>query len=164
MREPRKWSIGIQSYCRPGSVLPKGSSEPLTHRPDIDLHCYRSNCNPGKDKRYSTESVGASGTTRHRQIFLKRRGAYCHLVFWDYAGPTQLHPACTVRRMPQFWAKMLRPSVIPESRKWNFGGYYSNCQSYLGACDFRVEGCPEGVSRLCKPNQPASLQINLLWS
>ena len=83
---PAKRSTAMQSCCRPGSVRPRGSLEPPTHTPDIDWRCSQSNCNPGKDTRYSTESVGASGTMQHRQVVLKRWEAYCHLVFWEFAG------------------------------------------------------------------------------
>lgn len=63
---PVKRSIALQSRCHPGSALPKGSSEPPKHTPDIDLHYCQSSCNPGKDTRCSTESVAASGTMQHR--------------------------------------------------------------------------------------------------
>jgi len=63
---PAKRSTALQSCCRSGSVLPKGSSEPPTHTPDIDLHYCQSSCNPGKGTRCSTGSVAASGTMQHR--------------------------------------------------------------------------------------------------
>ena len=63
---PVKRSTALQSRCHLGSALQKGSLEPPKHTPDIDLHYCQSSCNPGKGTRYSTESVGASGTMPHR--------------------------------------------------------------------------------------------------
>jgi hypothetical protein len=48
-----------------------------------------------------------------------------HIVTWCsgvFAG-SYGNPACTVKRMPQFEAKMPFTLVIYESRKWNFRGY-----------------------------------------
>jgi hypothetical protein len=77
--------------------------------PDIDLHYSQSNCNPGKDKHYSRENVGASGTTPHRQIVLKRREAYCHLVFRNMPGLTAPCIVVAVRKDAPEWVKDASP-------------------------------------------------------
>jgi len=81
LRGLAKRSTAMKSCFRPDSEWSRGSLKPQTHMLGTDSRCSQSNCNPGTDTRYSAENVGASGTTPHRQIVLKRREAYCHLVF-----------------------------------------------------------------------------------
>ena len=89
----------IQSWSRSsGSAQRRGSSEPPTHTQDTDWRCSQSNCNPGRDTRWLKENAGASGTTQHRPVFLKRWKAYVTWCSGDLRG--QPHPACTDRRMP----------------------------------------------------------------
>lgn len=88
-----------QSWCRSSdSALPRGSSEPPTHTQDTDWRYSQSNCNPGKDTRWLMENVGASGTTQHRLVVLKRWKAYVTWCSGDLRG--QLLLACTDGRMP----------------------------------------------------------------
>ena len=72
-----KKSIAVPPSCLPrGSGWPTNSSALPKRTRDIDWHCSQSRCNPGKDTHWPAENVGASGTTQHRPIFLKRWKAY----------------------------------------------------------------------------------------
>ena len=90
-QEPAKRGTAIQSWCRSsGSAQRRGSLKPRTHTQDTGSHCCQSNCSPDRDTRWLKENAGASGTTQHRPVFLKRWKAYVTWCSGDLQG--QLRP------------------------------------------------------------------------